>query len=131
MVKRTMADRELAQDPLLVFPAALKGQTLQFMENANDSNCPTIGCSISPERRSELMALRACMARDFPHMRRTISWYDSMSNPQGQPDQRLPPLTFLRHNTAHDGDLIDFILGQRPAAPKPYELQVVFDRSRV
>ena len=126
-----MADRELAQDPLLVFPAALKDQTLQCMVNANDSNCPTIRCSISPERRSELMALRACMARDFPHMRRTISWYDSMINPQGQPDQRLPPLTFLRHNTAHNGDLIDFNLGQRPAAPKPYELQVVFHRSRV
>lgn len=131
MVKRTMADRELAQNPLLVFPAALKNQTLQFMEDANDPNCPTIGCSISPERRSELMALRACIARDFPHMRRTISWYDSMINPQRQPDQSLPPLTFLRHNTAHDGDLIDFNLGQRPDEVKPYELQVVFHRSRV
>lgn len=127
LVKSTMASKELAQDPLLVWPASLEGSANAAFELANDPSCPTQTCEIDDERSKELRALRMALKRDFPQMHRVVAWYDSLVSNE-QSTERPVPLTFLREAKAHRVNWGDFRLGQRAPDPKPHELQVVFHR---
>ena len=129
MVKSTMASKSLCQDPLLVWPTHLETTTRRAFEVANSQGCPTQICSVDDARISELRDLQAALRRDFPLMRRTVAWYQTMID--GPPDrvERLAPLTFLRDARSHRPDL-NFRLSQRAPGPRPHELQVVFHRNR-
>jgi len=133
MVKAAMSDRVLCQNPLLVFPSRLEEHSAAFLREANNPDCPTIRCNLSDERRAELRSLRVLLARDFPYMRRTLSWYDNMIN--GTPfnqHETVPRLSFLGRTNAHHNDLGDLsLLGQGQVPERPHELQVVFHRARV
>ena len=129
MVKQTMSCPHLCQPPLLVWPAALEPQSRQLFDVCNRPDCPTLGCTLKEERVEELRLLRDAIARDFPHMQRTVRWYSGMiDRSQGRTTPAF--LSFLRHNTAHDLDDFNHQLGERPVPPKPHELQVVFHRAR-
>ena len=135
MVKTLMSDRVLCQNPLLVYPSRLEESSRAFILEANHPNCPTIRCNLSNERRAKLRSLRVLLARNFPYIRCTLSWYDSMIN--GTPfnqHETVPRLSFLGRTNAHEinnlGNLN--LLGQRQEVPaRPHELQVVFHRARV
>ena len=112
----------------------LEEHSATFLREANNPHCPTIRCKLSDERRAELRSLRVLLARDFPYMRRTLSWYDSMIN--GTPfnqHETVPRLSFLGRTNAHDNhDLGNLsLLAQRQVPERPHELQVVFHRARV
>ena len=129
LVKQTMSCRELSQNPLLVWPAGLVQHSQKVWDDCNDPGCPTITCTLSSDRIEELKLIREAIQRDFPHMRRTLAWYDGMIR-ANTPPQRPLPLSFVRYRNAHDMDVMNVQLGQRPVPPKPHELEVVFHRGR-
>lgn len=55
LVRQHMSDGFLSQNPLLVMPQALKGETNYFMRMANSA--PSINPWLNPERREELKNL--------------------------------------------------------------------------
>ena len=133
LVKATMASKELAQDPILVFPSAMERQSQKFLQDANNGSCPLRTYSIEAERWDELRLIRHALTQDFPHLNRAAAWYEELlRNPQPQPKlDDIPDLSFLRHQSAWQEDLRGLQLQPRQLAPKPYELQVVFHRNRL
>jgi hypothetical protein len=76
--------------------------------------------------------LKFAMGKDFPHLTRAASFYESMIASASREPGGVPQLTFLRRAST-DGrrDWGAVGIGHRPRVPKPYELQVVFHRARV
>ena len=129
MVKDTMSSKTLSQDPLLVWPAGLKAQSQRALETANHARCPTAGCSLDDARKEELRLLMTNINRDFPHMRRTLQWYQNMvDGVEDESSKGVPPLTFLKDARASHFDWSEVHLGAQRVPPKPHELQVVFHR---
>ena len=127
MVRQYMSDGFLQQNPILVLPESLAGESRHFLANANSA--PTIGPWLSPERKEEIKLLADELAEDFPHMQRAVGFYRSLL----QEDRALQPyeqIRFLR-NVARCGQRwCQFNLGDRAPRPKPHVLQVVFHRNR-
>jgi hypothetical protein len=127
MVRQYMSDGFLQQNPILVLPESLVGESRHFLANANSA--PTIGPWLSPERKEEIKLLADELAEDFPHMQRAVGFYRSLL----QEDRALQPyeqIRFLR-NVARCGQRwCQFNLGDRAPRPKPHVLQVVFHRNR-
>ena len=132
LVKETMASRSLCQPPLLVFPSALVPDSEKFLLDANSEECPLKTCELDGDRWEELRLIRFALKHDFPHLTRTLAWYEQLlRNPRPVPNfGQVPQLSFLRHASAHQQDWHAFELGSRPLARKPYELEVVFHRGR-
>ena len=129
MIKETMADSSLSQDPLLVMPGMLLRDSGRCLEKANHESCPIVTAKKDSERHGELLAIYRALKRDFPHMRRGLAFYESML--RGDPsDQRVPKLTFLQRAQQQNQQRLPPELGARPPAPKPHELQVRFHRNR-
>lgn len=130
MVKEKMASEGLCQDPLLVFPGSLIEKSRATFVRANDGDCPLQQCNLEKERLDEIRLLARAIRKDFPHMTRTISFYESLLAPPHA--GTVPQLSWLRYATTHDRrDWSAVQLGRRPLGPKPHELQVVFHRARV
>ena len=132
MVKERMATDGLCQAPLLCLPGSLLQQSQQMLRRANDPQCPVQTCHLESDRRDELRTLKFAMGKDFPHLTRAASFYESMIASASREPGGVPQLTFLRRAST-DGrrDWGAVGIGQRPRVPKPYELQVVFHRARV
>lgn len=131
MVKERMASDSLSQAPLLVLPGCLLQQSQNMLKVANSSECPLQTIHLERERLDELRMLRNAIAVDFPHLTRTLSFYDSMIE-ERPCSGSVPQLTFFRRATTDGRRNWDAMgLGQRPRGPKPHELQVVFHRARV
>ena len=130
MIKESMSDSGLCQDPLLVMPGALLGESSNCLLTANSRDCPLVSGVIDADRVAELRAIQRALLKDFPHMRRAVNFYDSLLAGGGANLQTVPKLTFLEH--AHRQNLQPQApqLGVVPQGPKPHELQVVFHRSR-
>ena len=127
LVRQHMSDGFLSQNPLLVMPQALKGETNYFMRMANSA--PSINPWLNPERREELKNLADEIAVDFPHMGRAVTFYRSLlvENPLVEP---YPRIKFLG-NVAQSGQRwCQFNLGDRMPRPKPHPLRVTFHRGR-
>ena len=132
MVKESMSSKTLSQSPLLVWPAAMQGQSQKALETANGHTCPTKGCELDPTRREELRLLQSNMRRDFPHMSRTVRWYQTMVDGVHDESCRgVPDLSFLRDARATHFDWTQIRLGSDVPPPKPHELQVVFHRGNL
>ena len=84
-----MSDSFLSQNPLLVMPQTLKGETDYFMRMANAA--PSVDPWLSPERQEELKHLADEIAVDFPHMGRAVTFYRSLlvENPSVEPYPRI------------------------------------------
>lgn len=129
MIKETMADSALCQDPLLVMPGGMLQDSKRALEKANSFSCPLLKAKIDGERHGELQAIHRALSRDFPHMRRALAFYESML--RGDPtNQSVPKLTFLDRAPAQNRQPLPPELGARPQVPKPHELQVRFHRRR-
>ena len=129
MVKETMAATGLSQDPLLVMPGKLLYQSQQCLSMVNSPSCPVVTANMKPERKAELHAIYRALKADFPHMRRALSFYETLM--QGQPStQRVPKLTFLEWASVQNQQSLPTQMGPGPQGPKPHELQVRFHRSR-
>ena len=130
MMKESMSDSGLCQDPLLVMPGGLLGESSSCLLTANSSDCPLVTGVIDADRLTELRAIQRALQKDFPHMRRAVTFYDTLLAGGGENLQSVPKLTFLEH--AHRQILQPHApqFGAQPKGPKPHELQVVFHRSR-
>ena len=128
MVKETMASQALSQDPLLVCPSSLMPNNQQVFRECNRATCPLQTCRLTSDRKEELRLIRQNMARDFPHLRRSLAWYDLMIGAD-LPASRVPRLSFLTVGRQHE-DWGRMRLPQRSLGPKPHELQVRFHRNR-
>ena len=128
LVKAEMSATTLSQDPLLVWPGVLEGQSRRFLEIAN-STALLDKPHFEDERQNDIKRLIQAMQRDYPDMRRAINWYQSLLDRETNPnDVPYTQLTFLR-NVQDDGpDIHDFQLGNPPARPQPHALQVTFHR---
>lgn len=127
LVRQQMSDSFLSQNPLLVIPQTLKGETDYFMRMANAA--PSVDPWLSPERQEELKHLADEIAVDFPHMGRAVTFYRSLlvENPSVEP---YPRIKFLG-NIAQSGQRwCQFNLGDRMPRPKPHPLRVTFHRGR-
>lgn len=123
-----MSDMYLSQDPLLVWPSALLGQSQRFLQNANTTANVEVS-TFEEERKSEIRSLITAMKRDYPHMNRAIAWYESLvsRNPEDCREE-YTQLSFLR-NISDDGfDVHAFQLGARRPALEPHALKVRFHR---
>lgn len=123
-----MSSTALCQEPLLVWPAALLGQSRQFIRSANETSQVLLP-SFEPERREDIRSLLTAMERDFPNMPRAINWYRSLleRSPENSREQ-CTDLSFLR-NIGDDGpNPHDFQLGARPPSLDPHVLKVIFHR---
>ena len=123
-----MSSTALSQDPLLVWPAALLGQSRHFIRSANATSQVVLP-SFEPERRDEIQSLITAMERDFPHMPRAINWYKSLleRTPENSREQ-CADLSFLRNIEDDAPNPHDFQLGARPPTLDPHVLKVVFHR---
>eukprot|EP00438_Fugacium_kawagutii_P007360 Skav218573 [mRNA] locus=scaffold2610:222769:230539:- [translate_table: standard] len=122
MIKETMADDGLSQDPLLVMPGALLQESKKALNEANSYSCPLLKAKIEAERHGELQAIHRALSRDFPHMRRALAFYESMLRGD-RTSQSVPRLTFLDRAPAQNRQPLPPELGARPQVPKPHELQ--------
>ena len=98
MVKERMASDSLSQAPLLVLPGCLLQQSQNMLKVANSAECPLQTIHLERERLDELRMLRNAMAVDFPHLTRTLSFYDSMIE-ERPCSGWVPQLTFFRRAT--------------------------------
>ena len=130
MVKERMASDSLSQPPLLVLPGCLLQKSRDMLKVANSAHCPLQTLHLERERLDELRMLRNAIAVDFPHLTRTLSFYDSMIE-ERPCSGNVPQLTFFRRATTDGRRDWAMELGRRPRGPKPHELQVVFHRARV
>ena len=123
-----MSDNKLSQDPLLVWPGILQGQSDRLLQVANSTSLLETP-KFDDARRDEIRCLMMAMKRDFPDMNRAIAWYQSLlDRDPTQSSERYPTLTFLR-NVPDDGPSIhDFQLGDLPPRVQPHNLQVRFHR---
>lgn len=129
MVKATMASKTLSQPPLLVWPSSMQDVSKKAVQTANGHGCPSVGCSLDTARRDELRLMLAGFRRDFPHMKRTMAWYQKMVDGLEEDSAKgLPQLTFLKDARASHFDFSQIQLGRGVPPPKPHELQVVFHR---
>eukprot|EP00438_Fugacium_kawagutii_P032963 Skav223873 [mRNA] locus=scaffold1226:282372:284660:+ [translate_table: standard] len=128
LVKSEMSSASLCQEPLLVYPGSLVGQSKHFLRCANTTTLVE-PCCFDTERKDEIEKLAKAISRDFPSMRRAVNWYQGLlqRTPEDQPEP-YPVLTFLRNAPAEGERWHEFHLGPRPVPPKPHNLQVVFHR---
>ncbi|CAK9110309.1 unnamed protein product [Durusdinium trenchii] len=102
MVKATMASKTLSQPPLLVWPSSMQDVSKKAVQTANGHGCPSVGCSLDTARRDELRLMLAGFRRDFPHMKRTMAWYQKMVDGLEEDSAKgLPQLTFLKDVVAN------------------------------
>ena len=114
MLKERMSSHGLSQAPLLVFPGTLIDKSRQLFVRANSPSCPLQHCSLDPERLGELRLLAKAIKKDFPHMTRTIAFYEKMIA-QAPFHGDVPQLSWLRYPTTHNRrDWSAVQLGQRP-----------------
>ena len=81
LVKLSMSDTHLSQDPLLVFPEACLGYTEQFFNKVNSTKA-IVQQELDEDRVGELQELAAAFKKDFPYMSRAIEYYDDLCNAQ-------------------------------------------------
>ena len=97
MMKESMSDSGLCQDPLLVMPGGLLRESSSCLLTANSSDCPLVTGVIDADRLTELRAIQRALQKDFPHMRRAVTFYDTLLAGGGENLQSVPKLTFLEH----------------------------------
>ena len=128
LVKSELRSPTLCQDPLLVFPSTLMAHSAQFLHRANTTKLIEPQ-NFDEERSEEIRKLCFAINRDFPSMRRAVSWYKTLlERTPDSPQDPYPQLTFLRNAPAEGERWHEFTLGARPLPPKPHNLQVVFHR---
>eukprot|EP00438_Fugacium_kawagutii_P021764 Skav204659 [mRNA] locus=scaffold949:229596:231877:+ [translate_table: standard] len=95
LVKHEMCDEGLSQEPLLVWPAAFYQQSKHFLKIANTTQNLLVP-EFEDERRSDIRKLMVAMRRDFPHLQRASTWYQSLldRNPH-EPQESYTKLSFL------------------------------------
>lgn len=119
-----MADDHLVQAPLLVFPQSFLRTTESFFNRINATDL-VLAPSLDEDRCDQLLALAANLEADFPHLSRGAAYLREITAAR-QP-QRCPVLKFIESGPgAVNRGLVDLQLGQRPPAPRPHKLKVVF-----
>lgn len=126
LVKLYMSDCSLSQDPLLVFPESCLNDTENFINEINTTRS-TIQQQLDSDRVAELRELANALKEDFPHMTRTIEYYEDLCNPM-RPRVPYPHLGFIENGANSAYRLGQVELGERAPPPKPRHLQVVFHR---
>ncbi|CAK9093773.1 Uncharacterized protein SCF082_LOCUS44102 [Durusdinium trenchii] len=106
MVKSRMSSDTLCQDPLLCWPGSLQSESQRFLNTANSATCPKRTWQIESDRCKELDLLRRAIIRDFPHMHRTGSWYESMLDGGPENVGTVPDLSFLKNAPTAVKDLV-------------------------
>lgn len=122
-----MSSTGLSQDPLLVWPAAFRGQSKRFIDICNTTDLVEVP-TLDDERRDEIKKLASAIRCDFPHMNRCVQWYEQLLNRDPATMEPYTRLTFLRNVPDEGPSIHDFQFGARPPAMRPHDLQVVFHR---
>ena len=127
LVKSELASAALSQPPLLVWPSCLRAVSERFLKEVNTTTSISQP-HLDPERRDEVEKLAAALSRDFPHMKRAVTWYRSLLSRTEAP-KTYTHLSFLSSVPARDAPVHGFRFAERPARMEPHALQVVFHRS--
>lgn len=126
LVKLSMSDTTLCQDPLLVYPAGLEASTTHFWGRVSRTT-NVLQAHLEDDRKDELKALSKAFMRDFPTLGRSVTYYNSLLD-DNRPRQALPCLKFVEVGP-HAGARVGAVeLGERPPPPKPHHLKVMFHR---
>lgn len=125
-VRQNMSDDSLCQEPLLVMPQSLIGETQYFLDNVKTASSVTPW--LAPERMEELRDLANEIEIDFPHMMRAVKYYRSLLEATSW--EPYPEIKFLGNVTRAGNRWCQFNLGERQPRPKPHLLEVVFHRGR-
>ena len=128
MVKGNMADTQLIQAPLLVWPHSLLNDVENFWNAVNETE-EIVQQSLEPSRVDELVQLADQIEKDYPHMGRSVQYYKSLVNPN-RPRKPYEKLEFLAAGPQASSRVGDVRLGQRPMPPRPHRLEVVFHHGR-
>ena len=124
LVKANMADVCLIQPPLLVWPHSLLSSVEQFWNQINVTD-EIVTQRLEESRANELLELAEQIQQDFPHMDRCVRYYRSLVDAR-QPRKPYERLMFIDAGPNASSRVGDVRLGQRPQAPRPHQLEVVF-----
>ena len=124
VIKMNMADKNLCQTPLLVYPGSMVSQVEEFLNSINTTT-KVVTAEFDGERATEIRELADAIERDYPHLSRAVAFYRSLLA-----SSRLewcPQFSFIRAiRSSSRWCQINF--GERPLPPKPYHLQIRFHR---
>ena len=126
-VRQHMSDDYLAQKPLLVMPQTLIGETENFVRKINQAR--RITPSLTPERQEEIRDLAREIREDFPHLSRSVAFYETLLD-ENRPLEAYPPIKFISQVARSGNRWCQFNLGERQPRQKPHLLQVKFHRGR-
>lgn len=125
LVKHQMADDELSQDALLVFPGDQQEAVKKFWKDAvNHKGEKT---HLEPERAAALKELADAL-KVYPQYRRAISYMYSLAGAAPYQRHDAQPLEFIRAGGITSQSLVIARLPPRPQRPQPHNLQVRFHR---
>ena len=125
LIKHQLADDELCQDPLLVFPGDEAVAVRNFWKNAVKHKGEKT--HLEPERAEALKELADAL-KVYPQYSRAINYMHSLAGvvPYARHDSQ--PLEFLENGGITQGSLMVARLPPRPQRPQPHNLHVRFHR---
>ena len=124
VIKMNMADKNLCQTPLLVYPGSMVSQVEEFLNSINTTT-KVVTAEFDGERATEIRELADAIERDYPHLSRAVAFYRSLLAPSRL--EWCPQFSFIRAiRSSSRWCHINF--GERPLPPKPYHLQIRFHR---
>lgn len=122
VIKMNMADKNLCQTPLLVYPGSMVSQVEEFLNSINTTT-KVVTAEFDGERATEIRELADAIERDYPHLSRAVAFYRSLLAPSRL--EWRPQFSFIRAiRSSSRWCQINF--GERPLPPKPYHLQIRF-----
>ena len=125
LVKHQLADNDLVQDPLLVFPGDESRVAKNFWKQAAVHK--GVKTHLDADRAEALKELADALQM-YPQYGRAIKYMRSLAGVLPYPRLDAQPLEFIKSGGISSGSLVVARLPPRPARPQAHQLHVRFHR---